>query len=77
MSKVCSSKAAVEKKNANQKAVLCECFVGFISAEINLTLYKILQRDIQGDSGGRVTTVGGDTMRQCAKYLFMNMCLII
>ena len=49
---------------------LCEFFVGFPSDEIKLTLYKLLQRDIQGDSWGMVSIVGGDTTGQCEKKHF-------
>ena len=32
---------------------------------------------IQGDSGGKVSIVGGDNIGHCEKNVHMNMCLIV
>jgi len=43
-----TSKEVVERKMQNVGP--CEFIFGFLSAEIKLTSYQLLQRDIQGDS---------------------------
>ena len=32
---------------------------------------------IQGDSGGKISIVGGDNIGHCEKNVHMNMCLIL
>jgi hypothetical protein len=32
---------------------------------------------IQGDSGGKVTILGGDSIGHCEKKVHMNMCLLL